>query len=177
MREHITICVIVKAEHDRGFRFGIRVRSRGSKDQSALTYHLYCRETCAPTLCEHAQSTTFGILVEASLFMFTGWLHIHLFYLSKLQPHRKHSETFYTQGSWFITQHTLIDVNPFTLRSPLEPNICYFHTFENNFRTKRKFTKYLKESCSSASNKHFSFKCSPENAFVSNIFSYLIGLF
>ena len=67
--------------------------------------------------------------------------------------------------------------NPFTLRAPPEPNVCYFHTFDNNLRTKRKFTKYLKESCSLASDKHFSFICFPENAFVSNIFPTLSGLF
>ena len=68
-------------------------------------------------------------------------------------------------------------LNPFTRRTPLEPNVCYFHTFENNLRTKRKFTEYLKESCSLASDKHFSLKCFPENAFESNIFSNLSGLF
>ena len=68
-------------------------------------------------------------------------------------------------------------VNPFTLRTPLEHNVCYFNTFENNLRTMRKFTKYLKESCSLASDKHFSFKCFPENAFESNIFPNLSGLF
>ena len=69
------------------------------------------------------------------------------------------------------------DLNPFTLRALPEPNVCYFHIFENNLRTKRKFTKYLKESCSLASDKHFSFVCFPENAFVSNIFPNLLGLF
>ena len=44
---------------------------------------------------------------------------------------------------------------PCTLRTPLEPNVCYSRTFGNNFRTKRKFTKYLMESCSLASDKHF----------------------
>ena len=68
-------------------------------------------------------------------------------------------------------------LNSFTLGAPLEPNVCYFHTFENNLRTEVKFTKYLKESCSLASDKHFSFKCFPENAFVSNIFPNLSGLF
>ena len=69
------------------------------------------------------------------------------------------------------------DINPFTLRAPLEPNVCYSHTFENNLRIKRKFTKYLKESCSLASDKHFSFICFPESAFVGNIFPNLSGLF
>ena len=50
---------------------------------------------------------------------------------------------------------TVYVINPFTLRTPLEPNVCYSHTFENNFRTKRKLTKYLMESCSLASYKHF----------------------
>ena len=62
----------------------ISVRSRGNKDQSGLSYHLHhSGETCAPASSEHAQSTTFGPLVEASLFKLTGWFHIHLFiYLS-----------------------------------------------------------------------------------------------
>ena len=67
--------------------------------------------------------------------------------------------------------------NPFTPRAPPEPNVCYFHTFENNLRTKQKFPKYLKESCSLASDKPFSFICFPENAFVSNIFPNLSSLF
>ena len=71
----------------------------------------------------------------------------------------------------------LFKINPFTLRAPLEPNVCYFHTFENNLRTKRKLTTFLNESCSLASNKHFSFKSFPENAFVSKIFPNLSGLF
>ena len=68
-------------------------------------------------------------------------------------------------------------INPFTLRAPPESNVCYFHTFENNLRTKRKLTKSLKESCSLASDRQFSFICFPENAFVSNIFPNLTGLF
>ena len=47
--------------------------------------------------------------------------------------------------------HIFPVLNSFTLRAPLEPNVCYFHTFENNLKTERKFTKYLKESCSLAS--------------------------
>ena len=66
-------------------------------------------------------------------------------------------------------------LNPFT--APPEPNVCYFHSFENNLRTKRKFTKCLKESCSLASDEQFSFICFQENAFVSNIFPNLSGLF
>ena len=38
-------------------------------------------------------------------------------------------------------------LNPFTLGVPPERIICYSHTFENNSGIKRKFTKYLKESC------------------------------
>ena len=63
----------------------------------------------------------------------------------------------------------MVQFNPFTLRNPLEPNVCYFRTFANNLRTKLKFTKYLKESCSLDPDKHFSFKCFPDNAFESNI--------
>ena len=73
--------------------------------------------------------------------------------------------------------YRIVHLNPFTLRTPLEPNVCFFHTFENNLRTKQKFTKYLKESCSLASDRLFSFKCFPENAFESNIFPNLSGLF
>ena len=34
-------------------------------------------ETCAPASSEHAQSTTFCLLVE--VFRLSGWFHIHLF--------------------------------------------------------------------------------------------------
>ena len=81
------------------------------------------------------------------------------------------------QGTCLRFKEVSLGFNPFTLRAPPEPNVCYFHTFENNLRTKRKFTKYLKESCSLASGKHFFFICFPENAFVSNIFPNLSGLF
>ena len=67
--------------------------------------------------------------------------------------------------------------NPFTLRVPLESIVCYSHTFGNNLGIKHKFAKYLKESCCLASDQHFSFKCSPENAFVSKIFPKVSGLF
>ena len=67
-------------------------------------------------------------------------------------------------------------VYPFTLRVTLESVVCYSHTFENNFAIERKFSKYLKESCCLASDQHFSFKCFPENAFVSEIFPKLSGL-
>ena len=67
--------------------------------------------------------------------------------------------------------------NPFTLRDPLESTVCYFHTFQNNLGIKQKFTKYLKESCCLASDKHFSFKCFQENALVSKILPKLSGLF
>ena len=39
-----------------------------NKDQSGLSYHL-----------QYAQSTTFGLFLEASLFRLTGWFNIHLF--------------------------------------------------------------------------------------------------
>ena len=48
-------------------------------NQSVLSYHLHNSETCAQALFEHAQSTTLGLLVEASLFRLTGWFHFHLF--------------------------------------------------------------------------------------------------
>ena len=69
------------------------------------------------------------------------------------------------------------DVIPFTLRVTLESIVCYSHTFGNNLGIKREFTKYLKESCCLASDQHFSFKCFPENAFVSEIFPILSGLY
>ena len=50
-------------------------------------------------------------------------------------------------------------VNSFTLRGALESIVCYSHTFGNNLGRKRKFTKYLKESCCLASDQHFSFNC------------------
>ena len=58
------------------------VRSRGN-NESGLSYHLHHRETCAPASSEHVHSTTFRLLVEASLFRLTDLFHIHLFYLSK----------------------------------------------------------------------------------------------
>ena len=61
-------------------------------------------------------------------------------------------------------------LNPFTLRIPLAIIVCYSHTFVNNLGIKRKFTKYLKESCCMASDQHFSFKPFPQNAFVRKIF-------
>ena len=73
--------------------------------------------------------------------------------------------------------YCMCTINPFTLRAPQKPNVCYFHTFENNLRTKRRFTKYLKESCILASDKHFSFMCFQENTFRSNIFTNVSGLF
>ena len=33
---------------------------------------------------QHAQNKTFGQLAEASLFRLTGWFHIHLFFISKI---------------------------------------------------------------------------------------------
>ena len=55
--------------------------------------------------------------------------------------------------------------------------VCFSHTFENNLRIKRKFTKYLKESSFFASDQHFSFKCFPENASVGKFFIKSSGLF
>ena len=60
--------------------------------------------------------------------------------------------------------------NPLTLRVSLEGIVCYFHTLENNLLMKQKFTEYLKESCCSASDQHFTFKYFQENAFVGKIF-------
>ena len=54
------------------FDLAISVRSRENKGQSRLAYHLHYGETCAPAASELAQSTTFGVLVEASLFSLTG---------------------------------------------------------------------------------------------------------
>ena len=38
-------------------------------------------------------------------------------------------------------------LTPFTLRVTLESIVCYFDTFGNDLGKRRKFTKYLKESC------------------------------
>ena len=54
--------------------------------------------------------------------------------------------------------------------------VCYSLNFGNNFGIKQKILKYLKESCCLASDQHFSFKCFPENASVSKIFTKLSGL-
>ena len=48
---------------------------------------------------------------------------------------------------WFKNQSCFQAFNLFTLRVPIESIVCYFHTFESYLRIKRKFTKYLKESC------------------------------
>ena len=76
-----------RAGHDRGFWSGISVKSGGNKDQSGLSYHLHYRETCLPVPSEHAQSTTFGLLVEA--IASSGWPASFIstsFYLSKVEP-------------------------------------------------------------------------------------------
>ena len=65
---------------------------------------------------------------------------------------------------------TPLHINPLTLRVSLEGIVCYFHTFENNLRIQQKFTEYLKDSCCSPYDQHFSFKYFQENAFVSKIF-------
>ena len=56
-------------------------------------------------------------------------------------------------------------LNPFTLRAPPESIVCYFHTLKNNLGIKRKFKKYLKESCCLTSGQHFSIKYFSQNAF------------
>ena len=62
-----------RAGHARCRLFSISMmRSQGNENQSGFFYRLHYRETCA-------QSTTFGLFVEASLFRLTGWFHIHLF--------------------------------------------------------------------------------------------------
>ena len=61
-------------------------------------------------------------------------------------------------------------------RVPLESIVCYSHTFESNLGIKQKYTNYLKESCCLAFDKHFSFKCFPENALVSKILPFLAAL-
>ena len=66
---------------------------------------------------------------------------------------------------------TETSLNPFTLRAPPESIVCYFHTFENNLGIKRKFKKYLKESCCLTSGQHFSIKYFPKNAFYSKCFN------
>ena len=71
--------------------------------------------------------------------------------------------------------HTIL--NPITLAVSLEYIVCFSHTFVNNLRIKRKFRKYLKESCCLDSDQHFSIECFQENAFVSKIFPKLSGLF
>ena len=78
---------------------------------------------------------------------------------------------------WFSPPRYFRGLYPLTLRDSLEGIVCYSHTFENNLWIKRMFTKYLKESCGLASDLHFSFKCSQENAFVSKIFPKLSGCF
>ena len=76
----ITICAIVKGWTRRGFL--IWHQREVTREQGPIrSYHLHNRETCAPALYEHAQSTTLGLLVEASLFRLTGWFHSHLFFL------------------------------------------------------------------------------------------------
>ena len=60
--------------------------------------------------------------------------------------------------------------NPLTLGVSLEGIVCYFGTFGNNLWIKQRSTKYLKERCCLAFDKHFSFKRFQENAFVSKIF-------
>ena len=65
-------------------------------------------------------------------------------------------------------------INPFTLRTPPESIVCYFHTFENNLGIKRKFKKYLKQSCYLTSGQHFSIKYFPQHAFRSKSFTKIV---
>ena len=78
--------------------------------------------------------------------------------------------------SCVVSDNSARYINPFIFRVPLESIVCYSHIFENNLEIKRKFTKYLKESCCLASLQHFSFNYFPENASVSKIFPKLSGL-
>ena len=73
--------------------------------------------------------------------------------------------------------YSIQNINPFTLKVPLESAGCYFHTFENNLRIKQKFTKYLRESCCLTLCLHFSFRYFPKNAFHRKIYPKLSGLF
>ena len=70
-----------------------------------------------------------------------------------------------------------LTLNSLTLRAFLESIVCYFHIFEKNFGIKQKFTEYLKKSCCLASDRHFSFKYFPKNAFVRKILPKMSGLF
>ena len=51
------------------------------------------------------------------------------------------------------------------------------HIFENNFGTKHKFTKYLKESCRQHFDEHFSFKYFRNIAFGRQMSPKLLGSF
>ena len=68
-------------------------------------------------------------------------------------------------------------LNSFTLRASPESIVCHFHIFEKNFGIKQKFTDYLEKSCCLASDRHFSFKYFPKNAFVRKFLPKLSGLF
>ena len=46
---------------------------------------------------KHAQSTTFRLFVEASLFRLTGWFHIHLFFIY-LSFYRRYDEFGYSES-------------------------------------------------------------------------------
>ena len=66
------------------------------------------------------------------------------------------------------------NINPFTLRDPLEIIVCYSDTFQNNLGIKQKFTKYLKESCRLTSLLHFSYNYFAKNAFVRKNISKIV---
>ena len=68
----------------------------------------------------------------------------------------------------------LSHLNPLAVKIPFEKIFCYSHTFLNNLVIKRKFTKYLKESCCLASDYHFSFKYFPKDAYVRKIYALIV---
>ena len=66
-RDQLLICPIVKGwTYARSTRYVIRARSRGSKDQSGLSYRFHYRETLSPPPAGDAKSTNFGLLAATS---------------------------------------------------------------------------------------------------------------
>ena len=51
-----------------------------------------------------------------------------------------------TVCSFARSEHWL-QFEPYTIRDPLKSIVCYCHAFENNFGMKRRFPRYLKDSC------------------------------
>ena len=70
---NIHAIVRLRAGLDRGLWSGISLREQGPI-RSLISFTLQ-RNLCASILW----AWYFGLLVEASLFTFTGWFHIHLF--------------------------------------------------------------------------------------------------